>query len=96
VRRSGDVVGIFDDAELSEVEIALGRGDTLVLYTDGVTDERDGDGRTFGEEGLLAATSSAVGAAASEIVGRIERAVLEHGMGEPRDDIAILAMRVLD
>jgi len=34
-----------------------------------------------------------VGAAASEIVDRIERAVLAHGSGEPRDDIAILAVR---
>jgi PAS domain S-box-containing protein len=94
VRRSGDVVGIFEDAELSEVEIALGRGDTLVLYTDGVTDERNDDGREFGEEGLLAAATSASGASAAEIVDGIEAAVLAHGPGEPRDDIAILAMRV--
>ena len=94
VRRSGDVVGIFDDAELAEVEMALHPGDTLVLYTDGVTDERNADGQEFGEEGLLAAASFASGASAAEIVDRIEAAVLSHGPGEPRDDIAILAMRV--
>ncbi|MCD6020299.1 MAG: hypothetical protein K0R20_9 [Actinomycetia bacterium] len=33
------------------------------------------------------------GTTASEIVSRIERAVLAHGSGEPRDDIAILAVR---
>jgi phosphoserine phosphatase RsbU/P len=94
VRRSGDVVGIFDDAKLAEVEIALHPGDTLVLYTDGVTDERNADGQEFGEEGLLVAATSASAASAAEIVARIESAVLSHGRGEPRDDIAILAMRV--
>ena len=67
-------------------------GDTLVLYTDGVTEER-GDEGAFGEHGLAAALEGAAGASAAEIVDRIERAVLAHGSGEPRDDIAILAVR---
>jgi PAS domain S-box-containing protein len=94
VRRSGDVLGIFQDAELAEVEMALVPGDTLVLYTDGVTDERNAEGQEFGEEGLLAAVTSASGTSAAEIVERIETAVLSHGSGEPHDDIAVLAMRV--
>ena len=64
----------------------------VILYTDGVTEER-GVGGPFGERGLVAAVSDAAGQTASEIVHRIERAVLAHGPGEPRDDIAILAVR---
>ena len=91
IRGSGALLGVFDDAELAEDELRLAPGDTLVLYTDGVTEE--GAERPFGEEGLAAVLRAATGATASEIVGRIEEAVLAHGSGEPRDDVAILAVR---
>jgi serine phosphatase RsbU (regulator of sigma subunit) len=92
IEASGALLGVLDDAELSDQEIRLSPGDTLILYTDGVTEER-GVGGPFGERGLVAAVSDAAGQPASEIVHRIERAVLAHGSGEPRDDIAILAVR---
>jgi PAS domain S-box-containing protein len=92
IRGAGALLGVFDDAELAEDEFRLAPGDTLVLYTDGVTEE-GGAERPFGEEGLAAVLRGATGATASEIVGRIEEAVLAHGSGEPRDDMAILAVR---
>jgi PAS domain S-box-containing protein len=92
IRGAGALLGVFDDADLADDELRLTPGDTLVLYTDGVTEERGPRG-AFGEDGLAAVLKGAVGAAASEIVDRIERAVLAHGSGEPRDDIAILAVR---
>ena len=57
-----------------------------------MTEER-GVERAFGEDGLAAVLGEAAGATATEIVERIERAVLAHGSGEPKDDIAILAVR---
>jgi PAS domain S-box-containing protein len=92
IRGAGALLGVFDDAELVEDELRLAAGDTLVLYTDGVTEERGADG-AFGEEGLAAVLQAAAGATATEIVDRIEGAVLTHGSGEPRDDIAILAVK---
>jgi serine phosphatase RsbU (regulator of sigma subunit) len=92
IEGSGALLGVFEDSELSDQEIRLAPGDTLVLYTDGVTEER-GEHGAFGERGLAAALESAAGASAAEIVDRIERAVLAHGSGEPRDDIAILVVR---
>jgi PAS domain S-box-containing protein len=92
IRGAGALLGVFDDAELVEDELRLAAGDTLVLYTDGVTEERGAAG-AFGEEGLAAVLQAATGATATEIVDRIEGAVLTHGSGEPRDDIAILAVK---
>jgi len=92
IRGAGALLGVFDDAQLAEDELRLSPRDTLVLYTDGVTEERGAQG-AFGEEGLTAVLEDAAASAASEIVDRIERAVLAHGSGEPRDDIAILALR---
>jgi serine phosphatase RsbU (regulator of sigma subunit) len=85
-------LGVFDDAQLAEDELRLAGGDTLILYTDGVIEER-GERGAFGEEGLAAVLRGAAGATASEIVDRIEGAVLAHGSSEPKDDIAILAVR---
>jgi len=95
IEGSGALLGVLDDAGLTDQEIRLAPGDTLVLYTDGVTEER-GDRSAFGERGLAAALEGAAGTSATEIVERIERAVLAHGSGEPRDDIAILAVRASD
>jgi PAS domain S-box-containing protein len=92
IGRSGSLLGVFEDAELADQEIRLAPGDTLLLYTDGVTEER-GERGTFGDERLAAVLTGAAGRPAAEIVDRIERAVLDHGSGEPRDDIAILAVR---
>lgn len=88
----GALLGVLEDAELGEVELSLGRGDVLVLYTDGVTEVRDGSGQ-LGEEGLAAAVTLAGGGTASEIADAIEEAVRAKDP-EPRDDIAILVLRV--
>ena len=98
IRGGGALLGVFEDAELAEDELRLSSGDTLVLYTDGVieergTEERGTEGSAFGEEGLSTVLKGAAEASANEIVDRIEEAVLAHGSGEPKDDIAILAIR---
>jgi PAS domain S-box-containing protein len=92
VPTTGALLGVFDDAELSELELSLGPGDVLVLYTDGVTEVRDEAGQ-LGEEGVAAAVARATGGTASEIADAIEEAVHEKDP-EPRDDIAILVVRV--
>jgi PAS domain S-box-containing protein len=92
VPTTGALLGVFDDAELTELELSLGPGDVLVLYTDGVSEVRDEAGQ-LGEEGVAAAVARAAGGTASEIADAIEEAVREKDR-EPRDDIAILVVRV--
>jgi PAS domain S-box-containing protein len=93
VETTGALLGVFDDAELGEVELSLGPGDVLVLYTDGVTEVRDDAGQ-LGEDGLASAVAGAANGTASEIADAIEEAVREKEPDEPRDDIAILVLRV--
>ena len=52
---SGTVMGVFPDAEYHGAELPLGSGDRLVLYTDGITEARDGGDQEFGEDRLKAA-----------------------------------------
>jgi serine phosphatase RsbU (regulator of sigma subunit) len=69
----------------------LSVGDTLVLYTDGVTEAGGGDGG-LGEDGLADVVRAAQGLPPSAVLSRIEEAVAERGT--LRDDVALLAARV--
>jgi serine phosphatase RsbU (regulator of sigma subunit) len=87
-------IGVFDDADLSESEVLLGPGDTLVLYTDGEVEARSPDGAFFGEDRLASFLRSCAGLAAQSTVDCIEAAVLEFQENSPRDDVTALALRV--
>ena len=89
-------MGVFDDANLTEQEVRLEPGDALVLYTDGVVEARSPAGFFFGEERLMALLRSSVTLDASTIASRIEDAVLNFQEQAPRDDIAVLVLRVSD
>jgi PAS domain S-box-containing protein len=89
----GTILGATPDAVLSDVEIHLAAGDVLVLYTDGVTEA--GVRKTpFGQEGLARLLQRLAGEAPEAVVGAVEQAVVEAQPGEPRDDIAVVALSV--
>ncbi len=46
-------LGILDETGYSQVELLLGRGDLVLLYTDALTEAEDTAGRQLGEAGLL-------------------------------------------
>ena len=50
---SGFLLGCFKDCFLKDEEITLNPGESLTLYTDGITEARNSNGDFFGEEKLL-------------------------------------------
>jgi phosphoserine phosphatase RsbU/P len=50
---TGTLLGLFKDWECPIAEYQLEAGDLLALYTDGITEAHNGDGKEFGEERLL-------------------------------------------
>jgi PAS domain S-box-containing protein len=96
VGEPGRAIGVFDDVDLTEQEVSLGPGEALILYTDGVVEARSPDGLFFGEERLMALLRSSVALDASTIASRIEGAALNFQEQAPRDDIAVLVLRVSD
>ena len=96
IGQPGRAIGVFDDVNLTEQETHLMPGDALVLYTDGVVEARSPDGLFFGEERLKALLRSSIALDASSIASRIETAVLNFQEQAPRDDIAVLVLRVSD
>lgn len=92
----GKAIGVFSELELENLTTRLRAGDMLVLYTDGVTEARSPDGDFFGEERLRELVRDCAGLGAVTTAGRIKDAILEHKGGSPRDDVAILVLRVRD
>lgn len=86
------VVGALPGIEFDEGRIELGRGDLLVLITDGVTEARDAEGSFFGEERLLAVVSECAGASPEEVVEAIDQAVLRFTGGRLSDDVALVCL----
>jgi serine phosphatase RsbU (regulator of sigma subunit) len=87
-------LGVLDDAELSlnEVDVRLDVGDALVLYTDGVTERREGQ-RMFGQYGLRKTLNRAAGQDAEALASAVEHAASSFVVSELRDDLAILVIR---
>jgi serine phosphatase RsbU (regulator of sigma subunit) len=89
----GTAIGLFEDVELVEVEVLLGPGDALVLFTDGYTEARSPEG-DFDPDLLARALEAVAGAGAETIADTAEAAVLAYEGGQPRDDMALLVVRV--
>jgi sigma-B regulation protein RsbU (phosphoserine phosphatase) len=91
---TGKVAGVTPGLRLTRRAIEVRPGDTLVLYTDGVTEAADEQDRLFGEERLLAQLDAEPGSAAAGTVAGLSEAVKRFaGRRDPADDIAILALR---
>ncbi|WP_143517590.1 SpoIIE family protein phosphatase [Pseudonocardia sp. MH-G8] len=88
----GTAVGLVPSVRLSCTRHRMGPADTLLVYTDGVTERRRGR-EQFGAERLLAVAAGAAGKPAVQVVGAVREAV-ERFSAEPLDDdVALLAVR---
>jgi phosphoserine phosphatase RsbU/P len=92
--QGGPFIGVFDGAAFTATAMRLGPGDTLLLYTDGLTEARTGPGRDrYGDQALRAFAASIAPATASAAVSAIIG--LLDGFGDGLDDdIAVLALGV--
>jgi PAS domain S-box-containing protein len=89
----GMLLGVVPDPRLEDRSAALSPGDALIFYTDGVTDAGS-PMSLLGEERLAEVVASCAGLGADAIAGRVEAAALEAEDGPPRDDIAVVVLRV--
>jgi hypothetical protein len=92
----GRALGVFPDAELDDARMRLMPGETLVFYTDGVTEARAPDGDFFGEDRLRDFVRTHAGEPAAELAAGLKRAVLDFQEGFPSDDLALLVLRVAE
>ncbi|MGH2956010.1 MAG: PP2C family protein-serine/threonine phosphatase [Solirubrobacterales bacterium] len=91
IGQPGSLLGALPSPALADVDARLSAGDSLVLYTDGVTESQDrsaGDGPGW----LATQLAETAGDGAEQIAERLARAAIRRQGGEPRDDIAVLVL----
>jgi sigma-B regulation protein RsbU (phosphoserine phosphatase) len=94
VAGQGIVLGIFEGITLSEQEIDLAPGDTLVFYTDGVTEAMDANHQLFGEERLQAIIAANPQASAADLLQTIATAVRTFTADTPpSDDLTLFIVK---
>jgi hypothetical protein len=92
LEESDAMLALDADTRYDQRAVVLGAGDTLLLYTDGVT-EAPGAAQRFGEDRLVDHLSGLGGTVASAVVESVAVAVSEHLADRHHDDMAMLAVR---
>lgn len=88
----GMLCGAFADYEAVDLVTELRPGDLVVLYTDGVSEER-ASGGGLSEKDLAELLASCSGLSPENAAERIEQAVVAGQNNLPKDDIAILVFK---
>ena len=90
-------LGVSENVTYETLTVVLGSGDTLLLYTDGVTEATSRKGDFFSESRLIRTVAETNGLPVEEILRRVMADVRVFSNGAAQaDDIALLALKYSD
>ena len=90
------ILGFTADYQFVEEHFQLGHGDTLLLYTDGVTEATNVRKEEFGDQRLKELLKSTSKVGCQEMIDKVKAGVKTFaGEAEQSDDITLLALRRL-
>jgi phosphoserine phosphatase RsbU/P len=90
---TGPILGILDRIAYGTGTLQLREGDAMLLYTDGLTEARNGRGRFFGLERLRRTFAAAAGGEPVDLCAAIRAALDRFETGRRSDDATLLALR---
>jgi sigma-B regulation protein RsbU (phosphoserine phosphatase) len=90
----GTVLGVFPDLTYDQHHVDVGRGDRLVLYTDGITEATSPEGDEYGEERLASAIAARAGLDAAALTSALFDDVLTFASETLHDDATIMSVVV--
>jgi phosphoserine phosphatase RsbU/P len=92
---TGAAIGLVEEFAFRDKTITLLPDDTLLLYTDGVTEARNLQGAEFRPQGLIDFMQQHAQAPAPDLVRELRRTLQEYTAGQPlADDTTIVAGKV--
>jgi serine phosphatase RsbU (regulator of sigma subunit) len=98
LEKNGLIIGPFPEAEYSNIQTDLEDGDTLIMYTDGITEAESDSGKQFGVEGLKQFIVSSRRLQATEVVkGVLEKVQSWTGRRKDKaadDDLTLVVARI--
>jgi len=97
VKAAGIAVGILDEAVFETQRLTMRAGDSLVMYTDGVTEATSTTNELFTEDRLRDEVATLGDQSSKQMVTSVMDKVQEFQYGAPQaDDITILAIRYVE
>lgn len=82
----GQLLGILDDPVFDEQRVVIPSGGTVLLYTDGVSDERSPLDTFFGLDGVIETLRDSCAQSAQEICTTFLHVISSYQQGRPQDD----------
>src|SRR5688572_4247052 len=92
----GTLLGAVPDPNLEDRAVTLAPGDSLVFYTDGVIESRVTSNGVLDERRLMELVATCTGRDPDAIATKLEEAAVLSQNGSPKDDIAVLVLRVAE
>jgi serine phosphatase RsbU (regulator of sigma subunit) len=87
------VLGLFKKWQCSTLELSLGRGELLVIYSDGVTEAMNREGEEFGEEQFLEILKEHRALAPELLMTKVVSKVQSFAGGRQTDDLTLVIAR---
>lgn len=93
----GGIVGVLTDVRFQDISVTVKPGETLLLYSDGITEARAESDREelFGEDRLKAVLAECAGHRADATVNVVRRAVFDWLGPSEHDDITLMALQAV-
>lgn len=88
-------VGVLGGFEYKEESTCLNAGQTLLLYTDGLTEAENSEKELYGDERMIALLSKNADCSPKEMIERLKESVAEFTTGvDQSDDLTMLCLRL--
>jgi serine phosphatase RsbU (regulator of sigma subunit) len=92
----GPVIGLLEHAPYDQEMVRLSPGDTVIIFSDGVSEALNNDGEEYGDSRLLEAIDDSGALSAAAVVDRLIASVRTFTRGAPQsDDITVMVIRYL-
>ncbi|MBV8996033.1 MAG: SpoIIE family protein phosphatase [Pseudonocardiales bacterium] len=92
VGQRGTPLGLVNHVKLHTIRLHIAPGDVLLAYTDGVIERRGPQG-PYGTHRLITAASANCPLPAAQLIATVRTSIQNFSTQEPKDDIALLAIR---
>ncbi len=97
IEATGLPLGVFCNEQFTSSRLRMGRGDTLLLYTDGLSEARDLAGAEYGAERLRLLLCGRHALAPAALIGACVEDLGAFRSGAPKhDDLTVMAVRRVD
>lgn len=92
---AGPIVGILPDAQYFNTLVALEKGDVLVMYTDGVSEQENASEEQFSVDRLKSVIVREETTTASAIINMVAGAVADWaGSTKQEDDLTVVVAKI--